>query len=76
MLLFDARAQANTVALEWVTASESNSSRFIVERSSDGEAWSELSTVPAAGTSDSPILYKLEDRAPILGDSYLPLAHA
>ena len=71
--LFDAQAQANAVALEWVTANESNSSRFIVERSSDGEAWSELLTMPAAGTSNSPRVYKMEDRAPIVGNAYYRL---
>ena len=73
LLLFDAQAQANAVALEWVTANESNSSRFIVERSSDGEAWSELSTMPAAGTSNSPRVYKMEDWTPIVGNAYYRL---
>lgn len=73
MLHFDANVVGASVALEWITASEQNTSRFIVERSVDGASWTELATVHAAGFSSTPRMYKHTDHAPVQGDGYYRL---
>lgn len=73
MLHFDANVVGASVALEWITASEQNTSRFIVERSVDGASWTELATVHAAGFSSTPRLYKHLDHAPHHGVGYYRL---
>jgi hypothetical protein len=44
--------------LEWSTASENNSSHFIVETSSDGISFNLLAEIPASGNSNQIIKYK------------------
>jgi hypothetical protein len=39
------------VTVNWVTASEHNSSHFVIERSIDGGTWENMHVVPAAGNS-------------------------
>lgn len=53
LMLFDARCQGESVVLEWTTATETNSSHFVIEHSADGTRFSELGRLPAAGTSNS-----------------------
>lgn len=48
---FTAKAQGNTVLLEWSTANEINNSHFEVLHSVDGNGWSQLTQVSGAGTS-------------------------
>ena len=52
---------ALAVRLDWATASEVNSDRFEVERSSDGLAFATIGTVAAAGSSTSSHAYQLTD---------------
>jgi len=73
LLSFDGVARAGRVELEWLTASEVNASRFVVERSADGELWFDLNEVLAAGQSQQPTLYKSEDPNPIHGVGYYRL---
>jgi len=49
------------VRLAWTTASEVNSKRFDVERSSDGHTFATISAAAAAGTSSSARRYELLD---------------
>lgn len=59
---FTAAPEGNTaVRLFWTTASEKNSNRFEVERSTDGHTFAAIETVAAAGSSSSPRAYKLVD---------------
>ena len=51
----------NTVNVKWSTASENNSSYFLVEKSIDGSSWESLSTETAAGNSTSILNYSLID---------------
>ena len=46
---------------------------FSIERSQDGENWSELLTVPGAGTSTDAIDYEAVDTDPFAGISYYRL---
>ncbi len=51
----------NSVSLRWNTSSENNSDRFIVLRSLDGNRYSEIGTVQAAGSSNSLRNYSFND---------------
>ncbi|MFN3874338.1 MAG: T9SS type A sorting domain-containing protein [Flavobacteriales bacterium] len=73
LVSFEAVASERRVELEWVTARESGSSRFVVERSRDAETWADLLVVPAAIESDQPRLYKAVDEAPLRGFAYYRL---
>lgn len=48
--------------LQWKTASEFNTSHFTIEKSSDGETWTEIGMVPAAGNSTSVRDYEFLDQ--------------
>lgn len=45
----------------WQTASEHNSASFMIDRSADGMQWEAITTIEAAGNSNSTINYKYED---------------
>lgn len=59
--------------LDWVTASEQNTYKFIVEKSLDGINWSYLGEKPAAGNSNTTLNYLLFDETPVLGENYYRL---
>lgn len=59
--------------LDWLTASEKNTDKFIVEKSLDGINWFYIGEQKAAGNSNVPLSYKLYDYAPVLGDNYYRL---
>ena len=61
------------VALTWETASEQNSQRFVIERSTDARAFVPIQEVPAAGNSSGQQLYQEIDPRPFLGTSYYRL---
>ncbi|MES2800093.1 MAG: T9SS type A sorting domain-containing protein [Bacteroidota bacterium] len=58
--------EANEVNVSWSTASEHNSSHFVVDRSLDGVEWEAIGTVQAAGNSNTPLIYNLVDDAIIV----------
>ncbi|MDG1656981.1 MAG: T9SS type A sorting domain-containing protein, partial [Crocinitomicaceae bacterium] len=53
--------QDGTVRLKWTTASESESSHFTVERSTNSDDWTLVSQVNAMGHSQSTTLYSVDD---------------
>ena len=59
--------------IDWSTSSEQNSSYFVVERSSDGQHFESIQTVPAAGNSSLPLTYVAKDSRPLKGVSYYRL---
>ena len=61
------------VDLDWATASERNSSHFVVERSADAEFWESIGAVSATGDSDEGVAYGFADRRPLPGVSYYRL---
>ncbi|RZK23397.1 MAG: hypothetical protein EOO63_17715, partial [Hymenobacter sp.] len=61
LLDFTARTQPGMVALSWRTATELNSARFEVERSLDGQHFSKMGEVSAAGTTTATHQYHLTD---------------
>ncbi|HNF49748.1 MAG TPA: T9SS type A sorting domain-containing protein, partial [Chitinophagales bacterium] len=59
--------------LDWITASEINTSKFEVEKSTDGYSFSYLGERPAAGNSTMPRTYQLVDNNPVIGNNYYRL---
>ncbi len=63
----------NQVDVTWSTASEHNTSHFVVEKSRDGLNWTILSTLGAAGNSIAIIEYALKDNNVASGTTYYRL---
>lgn len=62
-----------SVELRWATASEHNSSHFVVERSASLENFSSIARLDAAGFSASLRQYAFTDHNPLNGTSYYRL---
>ncbi len=62
---FTGQIQATTNMLRWETLTEKNVQSHIVERSIDGNRWSEVGRVAGKGDSQVAVKYSLEDRAPL-----------
>ena len=74
LISFQANCQGtDQVAVTWSTASEQNTSHFVVEKSRDGVNWTNFSTLAAAGNSTSIIEYELTDTDVANGTSYYRL---
>ena len=73
--LIDLRALAGDgeVEVQWRTASELNSSHFVVERSQDGSNFAPIGSVAASGTTQGLTEYGHVDRAPHTGPNYYRL---
>ena len=69
-ILFNAKCEESKVVLTWKTAQEQNSSHFNVERSSDGNHWTVLGSLPAAGNSLIEKSYSFTDFNPLQGGIY------
>ncbi len=61
LLSFKGTLQGSTALLEWETENEINTSHFEVERSLDGRSFNAITTVAAAGNSQSLIRYSYPD---------------
>jgi hypothetical protein len=66
-------ADKYTNNLNWVTATEINSSRFVVEKSLDGASFEYLGEKAGAGNSTTTLNYDFVDTKPALGDNYYRL---
>ncbi len=75
LLSFNATATSErTAKLEWATATEKNSSHFLVERSSDGLRFTDqVARMQAAGMSDDELNYHNFDYNPLTGANYYRL---
>ena len=73
LVSFDASVNKGIVTLKWVTASESNSSHFIVERSLDGNRFDFVGKKESAGTTTNTQIYSLDDERSIAGKTYYRL---
>ena len=60
--------------LQWTTSTESNSSHFNIERSSNGQDYEVIGNVAASGFSSNEINYYFTDAAPLAGINYYRLA--
>lgn len=61
LLYCDAICEQGRAVLHWATASERNSSHFIVERSADAFTWHAVGEIPAAGHSQHRVEYAWRD---------------
>lgn len=59
---FSVARQNSDVLVQWSTAEESNALAFEVERSTDGNTWSRIASVPARGNSSSLTTYTYSDK--------------
>ncbi len=65
---FTAEKQGNTALLKWSTAQESNTSKFIIERTTDAKTFTEIGEVKASGNSVTTQSYQFTDINPVKGD--------
>jgi acid phosphatase type 7 len=70
---FDAVKRGSVNEIYWVTASEKNTSRFIIERSADGINFVQIGTVAAYGNSSVMQKYLFNDGQPLKGQNYYRL---
>jgi hypothetical protein len=63
----------NTVAVTWTTASEHNTSHYVVEKSRDGINWSVFGQTAAAGNSTQLLNYEMIDSEKASGTTYYRL---
>ena len=73
LIFFKVAEQQEDVRLTWATASELNFDKFFVERSLEGNEFSEIGSMKGAGTSASRRDYAFNDKSPIVGRSYYRL---
>jgi hypothetical protein len=69
-LSFTAQKQNETVLLQWRTASETATGKFVVEYSSGDINWQQLSSLQSAGNSDNAHSYNYTHDAPVAGINY------
>jgi len=73
LLFLAGLARDQQVDLTWATATERNSSHFVVERSPDGFTFSPIGQVAAAGNSQYRLDYTFTDTDPFTGVNYYRL---
>jgi hypothetical protein len=73
LLYFRAEQKEQQVQLSWATAKEINNDYFTIERSADGQNFSELLRVNGAGNSQQMQQYTATDASPLSGTSYYRL---
>ncbi len=73
LLNFNGTCEEGMVNLVWQTASEFNSSHFDIEKSTDGETWRVLATIPSAGISNELLTYQTLDNNGTFGANYYRL---
>ncbi|HMS33717.1 MAG TPA: T9SS type A sorting domain-containing protein [Ignavibacteria bacterium] len=62
MSSFTSAVNRRDVTLNWTTASETNNSRFMIERSSDNNMWMEAGSLNGSGSTQSASNYIFTDR--------------
>lgn len=70
---FSAKANDKTVQLNWVTASEENNEKFILQRSYNGVNFENIAEIKGQGNSYKTIQYQYIDDNPFHGISYYRL---
>jgi hypothetical protein len=73
LVTFDAQLIYKNVLLQWSTSSEQNTSHFDIERSTDGNNFSAIGKVNAAGNTSSAIKYSFPDNEPATGSNFYRL---
>jgi hypothetical protein len=73
LVSFKAKPVNDIVILEWVTATELNSEKFVIERSDNGIVFESIGEVQAAGNSVISVQYLSNDNLPLPGRNYYRL---
>ncbi len=73
LISFTATDADEVVRLYWATASETNTSHYVVERSADGVGFTPIGSMAAAGESVTLRTYTLDDTRPMEGLNYYRL---
>jgi hypothetical protein len=73
LVSFTGYNDGNKNVLNWVTASEINTHKFLIERSEDGILFDVIGEKAAAGNSIQVLNYSLDDIAPYAGNNYYRL---
>ena len=73
LLGFDVEAEGNAAVLWWATATETNNSHFVIERSADGFVFEAIAQVEGRGTSLEPQEYQYRDSTAGPGHHYYRL---
>jgi hypothetical protein len=69
-LSFTVEQLKDAAILNWKTASEKNTQSFIVQRSTNGVTWTDLSSINAAGENNQTNNYTYQDKYPLAGMNY------
>jgi hypothetical protein len=72
IISFTAEKVANSVLLQWSTASEENTKDFTIQHTT-GNVWADLGAVAAAGNSNTVRDYSYLDNSPVTGINYYRL---
>jgi len=72
---FYSLSENHKVTIHWTTMSEERKEYFTIERSVDGQHWSDLVSVSSFGKSDLIQNYSLTDENPCNGTSYYRLKY-
>lgn len=70
---FTAHCHNGKVKLDWLTSSEQNNDRFLLQRSANLADWEDLATVAGNGNSNRPIAYTSVDERPYRHTGYYRL---
>jgi len=73
LLTFTGHEDNGTHVLNWTTAMELNSSRFVIEHSMNASTFNELGMVSAAGNSAQEHNYTFTNKTPTLGNNFYRL---
>jgi hypothetical protein len=65
--------QGSVNQLQWITASELNTDKFEVEKSTVSGVWNTIGSKTAAGNSNIKLTYNFTDNNPVVGDNYYRL---
>ncbi len=70
---FTAQENNNQVQLNWSTTGETGSDAFVIERSTDGDSFTAIDKVAAAGNTTTAVQYSYTDKQPAVGKNYYRL---
>ncbi len=70
---FGAKADGNRAKIEWSTATETNNSYFVIEKSTDGVLFTKLDKIPSKGNGTDLNRYFAYDNKPASGVNYYKL---
>ncbi len=70
---FSAVPDGEVVRIDWETSAETDNEVYLVERSTDFEAWTTVATLPGAGDATETNNYSAVDWQPVAGTAYYRL---